>query len=75
MKSGKALSTEPRNGDDNPDKLLCTKEAAALLGLAPSTLNSWRSTGHVRLPHVRLGRSVRYSRRGLLKFLEETSSY
>ena len=56
------------------DRLLSTKEAATLLGLAPSTLNTWRSTGHVRLPHVRIGRAVRYSERGLLDFIAKSSA-
>lgn len=56
------------------DRLLSTKEAAILLGLSPSTLHTWRSTGHVRLPHVRLGRAVRYPERGLLDYLARTAT-
>lgn len=56
------------------ERLLSTKEAATLLGLSPSTLHTWRSTGHVRLPHVRLGRAVRYPERGLLDFLARTAT-
>jgi excisionase family DNA binding protein len=56
------------------DRLLSTKEAATLLGLSPSTLHTWRSTGHVRLPHVRLGRAVRYPERGLLDYLARAAT-
>jgi excisionase family DNA binding protein len=56
------------------DRLLSTKEAATLLGLSASTLHTWRSTGHVRLPHVRLGRAVRYPERGLLDYLARTAT-
>ncbi|MFN2375297.1 MAG: helix-turn-helix domain-containing protein [Candidatus Binatia bacterium] len=67
----------PSNIDDDrkpADRLLSTKEAATLLGLSPSTLHTWRSTGHVRLPHVRLGRAVRYPERGLLDYLARTAT-
>ena len=39
--------------------LLATGEAAARLGLQPSTLEKWRSTGGGPL-FVKLGRAVRY---------------
>ncbi len=69
----KQLRSESEN--DRPiDRLLSTKEAANLLSLSPSTLSTWRCTGHVRLPHVKIGRAVRYYERGLLEFLAKTAS-
>lgn len=56
------------------ERLLSTKEAATFLGMSPSTLHTWRSTGHVRLPHVRLGRAIRYSKRGLLDYIARTAT-
>jgi predicted DNA-binding transcriptional regulator AlpA len=43
------------------DRLLTEKEAAALLGLAPNTLRTWRSTGRAGQPcWCKIGRACRY---------------
>ncbi len=55
--------------------LLTTDQAAALLGLSPSTLNTWRCRKTVEIPGlVRIGRSVRYSRLALTQFIESGGS-
>lgn len=54
-----------------PPKLLTTKQAAAYLGVAEITLRRWRSEGNVRLPFVRIGGRVRYSRAALEKYVEK----
>ena len=51
--------------------LLTETQAANLLGFAPKTLQSWRSTGRVKLPFVRISKGcVRYRRCDILEFLE-----
>lgn len=52
--------------DDPP---LDTRAAAEYLGLRPSTLEIWRSTGRYDLPFEKIGRSVRYRRSSLDRFL------
>ena len=47
------------------DPALDTRAAAAYLGLAPSTLEIWRSTGRYALPFEKHGRMVRYRRSAL----------
>ena len=46
-----------------------TREAAAYLGLAVSTLNKWRCYG-TGPKYLKLGRAVRYTKEGLDLFLE-----
>jgi excisionase family DNA binding protein len=50
--------------------LLTRNQAAEYLGVSPNTLAVWASTGRYPLPFVRVGRSVRYRRSDLEKFLE-----
>ncbi|MFA6313680.1 MAG: helix-turn-helix domain-containing protein [Sterolibacterium sp.] len=54
-----------RNSD-----LLDEKEAAELLDVTPGTLSVWRSTGRYCVPFIKVGRSVRYSRKALESWLE-----
>ena len=52
------------------ERCLTTKEAAAALGLAPSTLSKWRVSG--RGPKwTKLGRVCRYLASDLADFVEE----
>jgi excisionase family DNA binding protein len=44
-------------------------EAAAYLGIAFSTLSTWRCTKRYPLPYIKVGRSVRYRRADLDAFL------
>lgn len=53
-----------------PKETLSNKEAAALLGCTPKTLEVWRCTGRVRIPYHKVGRRVVYRRRDLEAFLE-----
>ena len=54
------------------DVLLTTKEAAAMLQMSVSTLQSWRLSGKHgdSLPYIKVGRSVRYRKSALDNFLE-----
>lgn len=47
------------------DEMLNSIQAAALLGVKPETLASWRCLGRYDLPYVPVGRAIRYSRADL----------
>ncbi len=47
---------------ENPDEMLDTTEAAAILGIAPGTMANDRNSGRDGPPFHRFGRSVRYRR-------------
>jgi hypothetical protein len=48
-----------------------TKQASAFLGIAPETLEVWRSTRRQNLPYLKVGRSVRYLMGDLRKFISQ----
>jgi len=50
--------------------LLDEKQAAEILAVTPGTLSVWRSTGRYNLPFLKVGASVRYSRKSLEAWLE-----
>lgn len=52
-------------------KLLDERRAAALIGVAPSTLAIWRSTNRYALPYIKCGRLVRYREDDIIAFLEQ----
>ena len=52
------------------DELLDEKEAAAILNVSVGTLQVWRSTKRYPLPYTKIGRSVRYKRSSLMRFIE-----
>ena len=55
------------NGRGEPEKLLDAKEAAAMLGYS----EIWLYRNSKRLPFsVRMGRSIRFSRKGIEKWIE-----
>jgi excisionase family DNA binding protein len=51
--------------------LLNTSQAAEYLGTSPATLTTWRCTRATRIPFVKIGRSVRYRRRDLDRFIDQ----
>ena len=51
-------------------KLLSRPEAAAYLGVREQTLAVWNCTGRYALPVIKVGRSVRYRRSDLDRWLE-----
>lgn len=51
--------------------LLTTAEAAALLRCAPATLEIDRCRARWRVPFCRVGRSIRYDRAAVLRWLAE----
>lgn len=52
-----------------PTGLMTPVEAAQYLGIEASTLQVWRSTNRKVLSYVKVGRSVRYRREDLEKFI------
>ena len=53
------------------EELLTTRDAARVLGMRPSALESWRWKGEGP-PHVRLtARAIRYRREDLERFIAE----
>jgi hypothetical protein len=55
----------------DPNQMLSTQDAAALLGLQPCTLAAWREDGsQPGLAFFKLGKAVRYRYADLLAFIE-----
>ena len=52
------------------DPLLDTIQAAAEIGVEPSTMEVWRCTKRYEIPYIKIGRMVRYRRSALLRWLE-----
>lgn len=53
------------------DARLPENEAAAYLGVKPTTLQIWRSTNRYPLPYIKVGRLVRYRLSDLDAFLTQ----
>ena len=51
-------------------ELLNTEQAADFLGLSPATLANFRCTGRHGIKFIKLGKSVRYRRSDLEKFMD-----
>lgn len=56
---------------NNSTDLLCERDAAITLCIAPNTLQVWRSTGRYGLPFIKIGSKVRYRREDLNKWLQD----
>ena len=52
------------------DQLLSIEDTAALLGVQPGTLATWRSTKRYDLPWIKIGRKVRYRLRDVLEWID-----
>lgn len=55
------LKSPPMHVDD--------KQAAEALGVKPTTLAVWRSTGRYKLPYLKVGRLVKYRISDIAEFL------
>jgi len=51
-------------------EMLNTRQAAEYLGLSPTTLNTWRSTGRYPLSYSKIGSRVMYRREELDRFVQ-----
>lgn len=58
------------NDARSDDNLLTEEQAAAILGVKPETLCSWRHTKKVEIPFCRIGRAVRYHPKELWAFID-----
>ena len=54
----------------DPNQMLTTAEAAAMLGLKPTTLANWREDGSVDLAFSKFGSCVRYRYADVVAFAE-----
>jgi excisionase family DNA binding protein len=54
------------------DKLLTPQEMARVLGVQPSTIYQWTHQGFI--PHVKLGKFVRFKEGDVLKWVEERTT-
>ncbi len=65
------LAARPRAGEGSPEDLLSEAASAAILGLMPATLGSWRARGHGPA-YIRLGTKrrapIRYKRGVILAY-------
>ncbi len=59
---------EPTVNEINSEELLCTDDAARVLGLQPVTLHCWRYRG-TGPGYVKLGGKIRYRRIDLKNYL------
>ena len=55
------------------EKLLSVEEIAEYLGVQPSTIYQWTHQGFI--PHIKLGRFVRFREKDVVKWLERRFSY
>lgn len=53
------------------DKLLTVEQLSVLLGIQPSTIYKWTHEGFI--PHVKLGRLVRFNEATVMKWVERRS--
>ena len=53
------------------DVLVDQTGAGKLLGIPPSTLQKWRSTGECSIPYVKIGKAVRYRTTDLKDYIEK----
>ncbi|MBK60360.1 MAG: DNA-binding protein [Pseudomonas sp.] len=58
----------------NPPVQVDDKQAATALGVKPTTLAVWRSTGRYNLPFLKVGRLVKYRISDLAEFLERRTA-
>lgn len=56
------------------DLLLTEAQAAEILNVEPGTLSVWRCTKRYNIPFVKVGRSVRYSRKALQDWIDSRTS-
>ena len=58
------------DAENNPNQLMTEKDVAGLICITPRALQNWRLRGGGP-EYVKIGRSVRYQRSDVMKFIEE----
>lgn len=53
----------------NHDTLMSNAEAAAYIGIEKETLDCWRCSGRYLIPHIKVGRLVKYRKNDLDEWL------
>lgn len=61
--------TGANNGETSTGEILTVEEAAKFLRLGINTL--YEAVGRLEIPHRRIGRTIRFSRTGLVRWLSE----
>jgi len=61
--------TEKGDGKYGKNELMTPAQAAAYCATTVPTLATWRCTGKVPIPYVKIGASVRYRRKDLDNFI------
>jgi excisionase family DNA binding protein len=69
------MANESSNLHQTPKLLLTTTEVAELLGIGKSTLEQDRLYGRLRIPFIRLGRSIKYKRADVEAYIENLKSF
>lgn len=69
---GSAVSESAAVGRAAPDDLLTAEEVAALLRVTPAWV--YAQTRRHQIPHLRLGRYVRYRREGIEAWIRQVES-
>lgn len=59
------------NGAAEPDEIIDAHEAARRIGTTAACLNTWRCTGRIKIPFIRIGRSIRYRASSIQEFLQK----
>lgn len=54
-------------------QLLTSDQAAAYIGIAPTSLRIWRSTHRQQIPYAKVGSLVKYRRTDLDRYLEQAT--
>ena len=62
-----------REENSTYDRLLSRREAAKYIGFKPNTLAVWACNGRFDLKPIKIGRSVRYKKSVLDKFMEQST--
>lgn len=52
------------------DEYLSPKEMKELTGISVKSLANWRSSGKVRLPYIKVGGKILYSRSGAAEYFD-----
>ncbi len=65
------LKQNQRKGREMTAELIDRTAAAEYLGVSAGTLANWASTGFRLVPHIKIGRRVRYRISDLAAFIEQ----
>ena len=67
----KHLSEKGRLAPEVPNRVIKRPELAEILGLSLSNLKKLEKEGHINIPILRVGRSIRYRLHDAFRFIDE----